>query len=116
MEPATEATRSWEVLTWAVNYPVNLLGLMPFTCYHFFAVMAVGSEVDEEQDDGMTVSGVIELLVDTRGASTVADRHTCKKLGLKIDREECGIYWGIATTPVSYYGRVAGPVPIRFLE
>ena len=116
VEPATEATRSRELPTWAANYQANLLGLMPFTRCHFFAVMAVGSEVDEEQADGKTASGVIEVLVDTGGARTVADRHTCEKLGLKIDRVECGSYWGIAATPVSYYGRVAGPVPIRFSE
>ena len=78
--------------------------------------MAMGSKVDEEQDNGKTVSGVIKVPVDTAGARTMADRHTVKKLGLKVDRVECGSYWGIATTPVSYYGRVAGPVPIRFPE
>ena len=78
--------------------------------------MAVCSEVDEDQDYGKTVSGVIEVLVDTGGARTVADRHTIEKLKLQIDRVECGSYWSVAATPVSYYGRVAGPVPIRFPE
>ena len=59
---------------------------------------------------------MIEVLVDMGGARTVADRHTCEKLGLKIDRVECGSYWGIAAIPVSYYGRVSGHVLIRFSE
>ena len=66
--------------------------------------MALGSEVDEEQDD-------IDCI-----RRTVADRHAVKRLGLQIDRVECSSYWGIAATPVSYYGRVAGSVPIRFSE
>ena len=78
--------------------------------------MAVGSEVDEEQDYGKIASGVVEVLVDTGGARTMADRHTVGKLGLQIDRVEWGSYWGIAATPVSCYGRVAAPVPIRFSE
>ena len=78
--------------------------------------MAVGREADEEQDDGKTTSGVIEVLVGTGGARTMAYKHTVKKLGLQMDRVECGSYWGIASTPISYYSRVAGPVPIRFSE
>ena len=45
--------------------------------------MAMGSEVDEEQDDGKTASGVIEVLFDTGGARTVADRHTVKNWDCK---------------------------------
>ena len=56
------------------------------------------------------------MLVDTGGARAVADRNTVKKLGLQIDIVECGSYWGIAATPVLYYGRVVGPVDIRFSE
>ena len=56
------------------------------------------------------------MLVDKGGTRTVADRNAVKQLGLQIDRVECGNYWGIAATPVSYYGRVVGPVDIRFSE
>ena len=45
---------------------------------------------------------------------TVADKHTIKRLGLNIDRVECGSYWGIAAMPLQYYGKVTGLVPIRF--
>ena len=82
--------------TWAANYRENLLGLMPFTRCYFFAVMAVGDEVDGNNDDVKGVSGVLGVLVDTGGARTVADKHTIKRPGLKIDRVECGSYWGIA--------------------
>ena len=60
--------------TWAANYRENLLGLMPFTRCHFFAVMAMGDEVDGDNDDGKGASGVLEVLVDTGGARTVADK------------------------------------------
>ena len=87
---------------------------MLFTRCHLFAVMAMGDEVDREVDDSKGVLGVLEVLVDTRGARMVADKHTIERLGLKIDRVECGSYWGIAAMPVQYYGKVTGPVPVRF--
>ena len=110
VEPATEANRLQVLPTWASNYRENLLGLMPFTRCHFFAVMDVGDEVDEENDDGKGALGVLEVLFDR----TVADKHSIERLGLKIDKEECSSYWGIAAMPVQFYGKVTGPVPIRF--
>ena len=44
--------------------------------------------MNEEQDDGKTASGVIEVLIGTGGARTMADRHNVKKMGLQIDRVE----------------------------
>ena len=76
--------------------------------------MVIGEEVDKENDDGKGALGVLEVLVDTGVVITIADKHTIKRLGLKIDWVECGSYWGIAAMPVQYYGKVTGLVPKRF--
>ena len=72
--------------TWPANYRENLLGLISFARCHFFAVLAVGDEVNGNNDDSKGASGVLEVLVDTGGARAVADKHTIERLGLKIDR------------------------------
>ena len=82
VEPATETKRSLVLPTWAANYRQNLLGLMPFTRCHFFAAMAVGDEVDGNNDNGKGALGVLEVLVDTGGARMVADKYTIERLGL----------------------------------
>lgn len=100
--------------TWAANYRENFLSLMPLTRCHFFAAISMGEEVDGDNNNGKGALGVFKVLGDTGSARTVADKHTIERLGLKIDRVECGSYWDMAAMPVQYYGKVAGPVPIRF--
>ena len=104
VEPATESTRSLKVPEWArSNVRFNLLGTMPFTrCHHFAA-----ARVEE---------AMVEWLVDTGGARTVADKHTIAKMGLKIEYGDFGSFWGLGAGPTSYLGRVPGPIIIQFSE
>ena len=104
VEPATESTRSLKVPEWARSkVRFNLLGTMPFTrCHHFAA-----ARVEE---------AMVEWLVDTGGARTVADKHTIAKMGLKIEYGDFGSFWGRGAGPTSYLGRVLGPIIIQFFE
>ena len=104
VEPATESTTSLKVPEWArSNVRFNLLGTMPFTRCHHFAAARVEN-------------AMVEWLVDTGGARTVADKHTIAKMGLKIEYGDFGSFWGLGAGPTSYLGRVPGPIIIQFSE
>ena len=57
---------------------------------------------------------MVEWLVDTGGARTVADKHTIAKMGLKIEYGDFGSFWGLGEVPTSYLGRVPGSITIQF--
>ena len=63
-------------------------------------------------------NGVIDAVLDTGGARSVIDADTARQLGLKIERatarKNFGSFWGPSSKPVNYYGRIKGPVKVRF--
>lgn len=86
---------------WAEPVKHNLLGAIPFSRCHFFATVKVED-------------AVVEALMDTGGARSVIDKHTVAKMGLSIEKVDCGSFWGLGAGPVPYLGRVAGPVRVQF--
>lgn len=65
-------------------------------------------------------TGVIDAVLDTGGARSVIDVGTARELGLRVERatarKNFGSFWGPSSKPVNYYGRVRGPITIKFSE
>ena len=63
---------------------------------------------------------LIESILDTGGARSLIDRATCEAVGLPIEvatkERHFGRYYGASTGDRFYYGRVPGPLEVRFSE
>lgn len=61
-----------------------------------------------------------EAIVDTGGARTMLDNLLADRLGLPVEvagpGKYFGSFWGPSAEPIPYYGRVAGPIEIRFSQ
>lgn len=94
-----------ELPRWAPRGAVNGRGVLKISPAHYSALVAVGGSVTE-------------AIVDTGGARTMIDSVLAEKLKLRVEvagpGKYFGSFWGPSAEPIPYYGRVAGPVEIRF--
>lgn len=89
--------------SWAKSGARNGRGMLPISRSHYIALVAINE-------------GFCEAIVDTGGARSMIDYESAKSLGLDVElaneERSFGSFWGPAGDPVSYYGRVKGPVDV----
>lgn len=90
---------------WAPSGARNGRGLLPISRAHYTALLAING-------------AFCEAIVDTGGARSMIDYETAKALGLDIELADAnksfGSFWGPSGSPCEYFGRVKGPVELRF--
>lgn len=88
---------------WAPKGARNKRGLLPISRSHYIALVAIGG-------------GFCEAIVDTGGARSMLDYDTAVALGLEVELsggdKNFGSFWGPSGDPISYFGRVRGPVTV----
>lgn len=96
---------SRELPTWAPKTVVNGRGILKINPTHYFAAVMVGNSVTD-------------AIVDTGGARTMLDANLARRLQLPVEvagpGRWFGSFWGPSADPIPYYGRIPGPVQIRF--
>lgn len=90
---------------WAPSGARNGRGLLPISRAHYTALLSIEG-------------AFVEAIIDTGGARSMIDYETAKALGLNIQLADAtqsfGSFWGPSGAPCEYFGRVKGPVEIRF--
>jgi hypothetical protein len=90
---------------WVPSDTFNGRGILKVSPAHYSALVVIGRSATE-------------AIVDTGGARTMIDSQLAERLNLKIEVAGPGRYfgsfWGPSAEPIPYYGRVPGPVEVRF--
>lgn len=83
----------------------NGRGILKISPAHYSALVAFGNSLTE-------------AIVDTGGARTMLDASLAQRLGLPVEiagpGKWFGSFWGPSASPIPYYGRVAGPIQVKF--
>lgn len=86
---------------WASAGAINGRGILPISKAHYTALCSING-------------AFCEAVIDTGGARSMIDYNTALALKLDIElasgSQSFGSFWGPSSEPISYFGRVRGPV------